>query len=1034
MGVLASLLAARARRAGVRRLAVAAALGLATALAVVSAAITAVTAESTLTTAVGALPPGERSVVVASYGLPTPQRVDELDALVRSRLPRLGAGPVRRVLVHREVSDSHRNVVVVAATDDLAGAVRLVSGRLPSSCTPARCEVVFLQPDSLAPGAAAPRPPAIDSTLGLVVVGTVRRVDPLLLSGTFTPATTSPVLLGDGVRRVAALAVLQPFARTFGWVAPLDLARVKGLGVETWADTATAIADDFGRRAPAELILTAPTDLLRQQHERALTSTQRFGLLGATGSVLLLGAAVVGGAALRRDHEAFTGALRRRGAAPRLLQGLLAGEVLGAAVAGLVVGCVLGAVGAVVVALRGGLPVLGTTGAAVLAALPGAAVLTLLAAVLLAVTVALPAARDGAAARSVWHVVEAAAFVCVAVAVVLAARGGVTPGGSGDGAGGGTSDPLLLTLPVLVLAAASLALARLWLPVVRLGEHLVPRRSVAARLGLAAVTGRPLRPAATAALLTAAVATSVFAGAYRTTLDRGATDQAAFEVPLDARVQVGPSLVRPYDAVAPSRLATALPGVTARPVLRITASRRVTSDQGAGVQLVGLPPETLPEMTAWADTTGGPDPAGVARALRVGALPQGTPLPAGRTLRIATPGPAVTVAVTATLRAADGREQNVELRVARATHGTPAGLEGDLSTLNRAGVPPTDPHLVALTLRLPADEETRRVHGIGEDITDRILPTGRLALGTVTVDGKAVPSPWRGWTGTRAAPAAAGSSFAVDYRLTTGAAVLTGRSGGPGDAANPVPVAVDPATAAAAHDGLIDLALSGTNITARVVAVLPRFPTVTTGSFAVIDLGALARLIDVSTPGVAEPIELWLAGPGLGRLADPPFNQLGVQMRASLEASLRADPVARGAADLLAWAAAATLLAGAAALILLVAAERYDDAAAEYAWEADGVPPSTLRAALWWRALAVAVPAVPAGILGGVVLATLTARLVAVTATATAARPPLVAGAGLLPGSLLALAVLAAALAAAAVLAASSLREPLPRRRIGVAG
>jgi hypothetical protein len=157
-------------------------------------------------------------------------------------------------------------------------------------------------------------------------------------------------------------------------------------------------------------------------------------------------------------------------------------------------------------------------------------------------------------------------------------------------------------------------------------------------------------------------------------------------------------------------------------------------------------------------------------------------------------------------------------------------------------------------------------------------------------------------------------------------------------------------------------------------------------------------------------------------------------LRAPLEASLRADPVARGAADLLGWAAAATLLAGAAALILLVAAERYDDAAAEYAWEADGVSPSTLRAALWWRALAVAVPAVPAGILGGVVLASLTARLVAVTATATAARPPLVAGAGLLPGSLLALAVLAVALAAAAGLAATSLREPLPRRRTGVAG
>jgi hypothetical protein len=247
-----------------------------------------------------------------------------------------------------------------------------------------------------------------------------------------------------------------------------------------------------------------------------------------------------------------------------------------------------------------------------------------------------------------------------------------------------------------------------------------------------------------------------------------------------------------------------------------------------------------------------------------------------------------------------------------------------------------------------------------------------------------------------------------------------------------VPVAVDPVTAAGARGGLVDLDLSGANVTGRVVAVLPRFPTVT-GSFAVLDLGALQRLVDLTTPGASEPGELWLAGGDLGRLTTQPLSQLEVTLRAPLEESLRADPVARGAAGLLAWAAGATLLAGAAALVLLVAAERHDDAAAEYAWEADGVPPSTLRAALWWRALAVAVPAVPAGIAAGVALGALTAQLVAVTATATAARPPLVAGAGLLPGTLLALGVLVAALAAAAALAAVSLREALPRRRTGVA-
>src|SRR6185312_8792086 len=186
--------------------------------------------------------------------------------------------------------------------------------------------------------------------------------------------------------------------------------------------------------------------------------------------------------------------------------------------------------------------------------------------------------------------------VCVAVAAVLIARGGAAVG-----AGSGT-DPLLLALPVLVLLAAALALARLWLPVTRAAQRIVPRRALGIRLGLSAVTGRPLRPAATAALLTAAVATSVFAGAYRSTLDLGAADQAAYAVPLDARLQTGLDLERPYDVAPPAALRAALPGVTSHPVLRATASRRVETSQGTPVPLVGLDPGVLPAMDDWGDT------------------------------------------------------------------------------------------------------------------------------------------------------------------------------------------------------------------------------------------------------------------------------------------------------------------------------------------------------------------------------------------------------------------------------------------------
>ena len=945
---------------------------------------------------------------------------------------------MRRQLVFREIGDTHHDAVVLSAADDLAGAVRVVSGRLPASCTPTRCEVALLLPDRSAPGAAAPQPPTLDPALGIVVVGSVRRADPLLLSGTFTPSPGAPLLIGNGVREVGALAALTSFSRTVGWVTPLDLARVKALGVPAWTAESTRIADEFSRAAFDELTLTAPTDVLRAQEERAVTSTQRFGLLAATGSVLLLAAAVVGGAALRRDHEAFTGALRRRGAAPRLLRALLAGEVAGAAIGGLVVGALAGAAAAAVVAARGGLPVAATTGAAVLAALPTAAWLTVLAACLLGLTVAVPAARDGAAARAVWHVVEAAALVCVAVAAVLVARGGVNLAGTDDtgAAAGGNGDPLLLALPVLVLAAAALALARLWLPLVRAAQRLVPRGAVGARLGLSAVTGRPLRPAATAALLTAAVATSVFAGAYRATLDRGATDQAAFAVPLDARVQTGATLrpaVRRGAAVRAGRGAARRHRPAGAPRDRLAPGERAT--RAPPSQLVGLDPAALPEMAAWGDTVGGPDPGTVAHGLAVGPLPQGVALPPGRQLRIATPGQHVTVAVTATVRAADGREQNVETRVVPAAGGAPAALVADLGALDRLpGAAATGRRLVALAVRLPTDDETRRVHGIGEGHARpgaaHRTPGARGGRGRRHDRPGAVDGLER--AGLTAA--AGGSGATVDYRLTQGAAVYTARAGGPGDAA------ATPCRSPSIPPRRRRRATACSTWSCPAFRSPPAWSPSCPGSRPSPDPSPCST----SAPSAGSSTSRRRASPSRGAVARGlrPRPARRPALRPARRAAPRAaggvaagGPVARGAAELLAWAAAATLLAGAAALVLLVAAERHDDAAAEYAWEADGVPPGdpargpvvARRRRRGARRAGRSSRRCRAGRAHGP--ARRGDRHRRRGRAAPGRRVPAWGRAPCWPCS-----CWAPRLAAAAALAAASLREPLPRRRAGVLG
>jgi hypothetical protein len=889
----------------------------------------------------------------------------------------------------------------------------------------------------------------------LVVVGHAVRTDPLLLSGTFDPGSDAGVLLADGVGRAGALAALSGFERSYGWVAPLDVERVRTLGVGAWVDEGARVAQDLGRAASG-LAVTAPEDALRREDRRAAVSAQRFSLLGGANAVLLLGTAVVGGAALRRDHEAFLGALRRRGARRRQLAWLVAGEVCLAALAAAVAGVALGALAAAVLAGRGGLPMATTAGSAVLGAGGGVLGLTVAGAALLALTLTVRPGPDGTA-HGAWRAVDGAVVACLAGIALLVSRGGVS---AATGPAGGTGDPLLPILPGLVLVAAGLVTARAWPGLVRLAQRALPRQSIAARLGLSGAAGRPLRPAATAALVAAALAAAVFAGSYRATLDRGAADQAAFAVPLDASLGIGRAQVRPQDAVAPQVLLAAAGGSAdgVVPVLRQTASLRISAEQGAAVQLVGVPPSVLPRIARWQTVTGDGDPAAAAARLAVPAVSTGSPLPRGTRLRISTPGAAVPLAVTAYVRAGDGRERAVELEVEPPVPGStgPAGsggLIGVLPDLRQADGSVGQLWLVALGLHQPIDAADRRQHRIGEGSTAAASPSGTLLLGGLTVDGApgaTGTSPWRGWaagsgsSGSGFVVATDGGSARLDYRLGTGALVLQGRPDGAGTGVA-LPVLADPKTAsdAAASGGVLTLTLDTAPVLVRVVGRLAQFPA-TAGRFVVGDREAVARLADLGTPGTGQAGQVWLAAStsspespaaaaALGTaLLDPAFDRVEVSRRVQVEAALRADPVARAASGLLAVGAGLVLLVAGAALVLLVVTERSDDAAAAYAWEADGVGPSTLRAALWWRAVAVAAPAVPAGVAVGALLSQVTARLVAVTATATTPVPALVPGLGIGVGALVVLAALAAALGVAGLVAARSMREPLPARVLGV--
>ncbi|HEX2805505.1 MAG TPA: hypothetical protein VHN80_04990, partial [Kineosporiaceae bacterium] len=241
--VLGSLLAARARHAGARWLLVAVGVGLATVLPVLTAAVTRTTASAALHRGVAQLAAGDRTVTVSYTGLPDPAELSGLDAVATGQLRQLGSGSIRRQLLFNELADTHGRTFRLAGTDQLAGTVRLVDGRMPGSCTPARCEVALLVGASRAASGAgaagaAGALPTVDPALGLVPVGRVQRTDPLLLSGTFDPGVDAPVLLADGAVRLGALTALSAFGRAQGWVAPLDLDRVVRLGVDGWVGRA----------------------------------------------------------------------------------------------------------------------------------------------------------------------------------------------------------------------------------------------------------------------------------------------------------------------------------------------------------------------------------------------------------------------------------------------------------------------------------------------------------------------------------------------------------------------------------------------------------------------------------------------------------------------------------------------------------------------------------------------------------------------------------------------------------------------------
>ncbi len=1007
MGIVASLAGAQLRHRPGRWALLVAGVALAAAIPVVAAGAGDSVAAQTVRNTVSQLSPGDRTITVLGTGtIYDPHEFVSFDGLTRQQLSRLSSAPVRQELVFHQLSLAG-SAFYLGATDDLRTAVHLVSGRMPRSCTPTRCEVVAIGGNQAALTRAS-------ASLGIVVVGRAERTDSTLLSGDLDPGTV-PLLLGDGTGRMALLSSLGLFARTYGWVVHLDVDRVISLGVPAYVRLSSEVADTVIAKVDGAGIVTPDTQLTDQYH-RASLSARRFGLLGGTAAALLLGFAVVAAVGLRREHAVLAAVLRRRGARLLRITRLTALEAVVACLGGALLGCVIGAAVTVGLARSATLPAWRTVWHALGSAGPAVGVLAV-AAVAVTVAVLLWPDRDR---NAVWHTVELAGAACLGAALLAASRGSASASSLAA-----SSDPLVVALPVLAAVVGGLVAARLWAPLARFAERLLPRHSIAGRIGLLGAIRRPLRPVVTVAFLTAAVASVVFAGAYRATLLDGSADQAAYTVPLDATLTGSADVPTPLALTGAAQLAGVAPGTHTYGVVRTSAVVRARDGDATGIPVVGVDPDALSQVRRWSRVTGtSTGPAALASSLRPASPASNAavaaPIPVGaRTLSVQVTGLAAAVDVDLWLASSDGREAPVALR------GPGTTLSGQVPDLG-----PGPLHPVAITLKENIEYATHHQHAIGEGNTDQPVVAGTITLGAVSSDGTGSAWQWAGWGAANAAQASAsGSALQVRYRLEGTPVVLI-----PGYAAAPVlPVAVDPATARSADRGQLTLSFDQLTVTARIVATVARFPT-TTGPFVIADRAAITSLLDRTDPGTGAPRELWVATSAHSRatldhaLTGAPYSRLTVARRVPLQAHLASDPVARGSQLLLALIAGLALLVAGVALVLLVVGERRDDAGELHAWEADGLRPATLRRVLFLRALSVVGVALPLGLLTGLVLARAGTTLVAVDASGVAPRPPLQAAVGPLWTSVVLLLGIGLGVAVSWAVAARMLRERLPVR------
>lgn len=951
-----TLVGARARRRPERWLLPALGLALAVAAGGAVAAEAVIAGDQAARSALAGLSPLARTIRVTWQGPAT----DAASRQALGLLASVGAGVPTEVVLLNPVRLSGV-IVRPVGISPLARWFPGAGGQRLAPCRARGCPMVL---------AGRSGEPARLSAAGVRI--TIVRQEPLRSNvplGFSTAAEGSwPLVVTGDIAGLDRLTGLSGLYRVHSWLAPLST-----VALHSWE---LASVESRLARAQASLLdvsdrfsLITPFGALDAARAAARSAPSRLELVGGSAVVVIALFVLLAASALGPEQRAELDRLELAGATAAQSRAYIAGEAGLLAAAAFAAGWVLAALAAAALAAAGDEPVLAVLRHSVLT--PAAAV-ALAGGWLVAVALLIAA---GFARHP--RLLDAAA---IAGALVLVAA--LTLGSGGTHAWSAALAPLCCL-------AAGVIVFRTVGPVLGAAERLARAGPLTLRLAVLGLARNRGLPAFAVAFVAVAVGLGGFALGYRATLARGAADQAAAQVPLDARISPGVDFISPLELAALDRWRS-FAGGTVLPVRRTQAS--YASGTGfATVPAIGLPAAGLALMHGWRRSDSAAPIGALARRLTAPG-PVRTPgprLPAGtRRLTIAVRSPAVGLTVVADLRDAQG-----DLR--RLTLGTAGARARGLT----ARVPAGSWEVEAIEVDEPTGLAVTDGHQNGENAAAATQSAESVSLGPLTWSGGSEPGR-AALTGWRAVGALSPgrSRGAVAATLSFQASGFPGilRPVQPIDR-RPVAILADPVTAAAAGPGgRLALTVDGLPVTARVVGVLRRFPTVPPGSggFVVADQGVLASALDAQLPGQGRADELWIANsrPGLLRAAlrRLRFASLSVQFRAGLERVLDDAPVARAVSrTLLVAAALATVLAVAGLLLVVLGPLR--DRRIEDDLEAQGIGPRALRSVLLARLAITGVLGVCPGVAIAAALGGLAVSAVAGAGAAGSPSPPLIA-------------------------------------------